>query len=350
MHDDNRGRPAHSAVVAEAVGPLLEFAMVQAAPKIDSHLLKDAETARDVSRGGFRDLRAMAAAAAAATASGSVINRAPQATPAPLATPVSAPPSGPVSAPRIEIFREYDAVPAPEAAAPAAVVQDEIVIFDDTSDIAVLADSPFVAPQPTAPAPVAQPLPQPMPMPMPEAVYQPQPIAAPTPAPMAAPVPTPVAAPEPAPMPVAPPAPTPMSRPKPRVSADAEAPQMPMRHPKVKPAVPVPPPLPTQRPAPISTLSHRPAPELPAEMQAERRSGDRRQDGAWVRDQQGLVSHSVTHVNMPGVAFRTDKPLEPGTLRPFQWSERGRSFAATICVIACKVRRDGKYDVKANLV
>ncbi|MEL7237609.1 MAG: hypothetical protein AAGK78_02015 [Planctomycetota bacterium] len=329
--------------------------MVQAAPqfakpfKDNLQALADAVEQRDSS--SVRDLRAAAASNAAATASGAIATTA--------ATPKAAAPA--TIAPKIEIFREYDAA---ESAEP------EPVIYDDSADFEAIADSPFVA-MPPAQAPVSTPVPIPSPAPQPVAQPTPQPVApktppivrpqpvsqAPAPMPVSVPRQAPAAAPAKPPVHLPPPKPIAGKRPGPSMQTPGRAPvraaaaPSPMSRPQPKPPIKPQPPrlsnLTTVVPNPPKAVTK---PKVAAPVANDRRGPNRPDNGAWIRENGGTTSRSVTHVTMPGVAFRSDVPIAPGTLRPFEWTEDGRHFSATICVIACTLRRNGMYDIRANLV
>ncbi|GEM_PF-3161557 len=57
---------------------------------------------------------------------------------------------------------------------------------------------------------------------------------------------------------------------------------------------------------------------------------------------------SVSHVALQGVAFRTAKPLRPGTVMHLRTKSDSAALHSKIRVVSCRLRADGAFDIKAE--
>lgn len=57
---------------------------------------------------------------------------------------------------------------------------------------------------------------------------------------------------------------------------------------------------------------------------------------------------TVSHVHLQGVAFRSPKPLQPGSVRYLRTDDKGHTLHSKIRIVSCRLRADGAFDIKAE--
>lgn len=56
----------------------------------------------------------------------------------------------------------------------------------------------------------------------------------------------------------------------------------------------------------------------------------------------------VNHVHLQGVAFRSPKPFQPGTVKYLHTDDTGHTLHSKIRIVSCRLRADGAFDIKAE--
>lgn len=67
-----------------------------------------------------------------------------------------------------------------------------------------------------------------------------------------------------------------------------------------------------------------------------------------VADPTGDVEADVTNVVLHGVSFRSARPLPPGSLLQLRAGGADARLSSSVRVVACRLRSDGTFDVKAE--